>query len=520
MCNSGCNGGYVNVALEYVKSNGVVPESCVPYTSAQGGEVANCPNNCTVKPFHSVSPYHIQGYRYVSGEENIMTELVKNGSLSVSFTVYTDFTYYVGGVYKHVLGREEGGHAVKLIGYGVDAASGAKYWLLQNSWGPAWGEGGYFRMIRGEDNCGIEQDVWAAYVETPPPAAVPCATNGENGTVVSVPTTSTRMCPQVNYDSCMLFSPSDQDETVRGNIAMLRSQGAAPLCLAAARAYLCASSFPRALVNASDLTQAASVLPPCMRTCRAYAQQCRGSGVYCENLPDQPGIDCTAHDPVPVDPPVVCPTAGGCAVTAAVPMTICAGMLPYARTCISSPADAERQVNATLNHFAALTTMGNKWCKMAMKQFACARGYPRCGPDNALMDVCESTCMDAFTLCNSSSGPSYCNYEPGSWELGSNCTGFPAVQPPPPAHTTLPPPAQTPTPSLFLQRVPVWLMLVAAAGCCVVAFLGSCICMCCCCRGKSDPNEIESAQSLLRRRGLDTDRAFKKSNNSSAFRHV
>lgn len=39
---------------------------------------------------------------------------------------------------------------------GIDQPSGEKYWLIQNTWGPAWGEEGFFRMKRGDDEFGIE----------------------------------------------------------------------------------------------------------------------------------------------------------------------------------------------------------------------------------------------------------------------------------------------------------------------------------------------------------------------------
>ena len=77
------------------------------------------------------------------------------GPVSTAFTVYSDFENYAGGVYQHTGGNMMGGHAVRIVGWGVDSKSGMKYWKVANSWNPYWGENGYFRIKRGSDECGI-----------------------------------------------------------------------------------------------------------------------------------------------------------------------------------------------------------------------------------------------------------------------------------------------------------------------------------------------------------------------------
>ena len=45
-------------------------------------------------------------------------------------------------------------HSVLFVGYGIE--NGIKYWIIQNSYGPNWGDHGYFKIERGIDLIGSE----------------------------------------------------------------------------------------------------------------------------------------------------------------------------------------------------------------------------------------------------------------------------------------------------------------------------------------------------------------------------
>ncbi len=49
----------------------------------------------------------------------------------------------------------EGGHAVAVTGYGT-TVSGVPFWEVANSWGSAWGDSGYSKIIRGVDAWNLE----------------------------------------------------------------------------------------------------------------------------------------------------------------------------------------------------------------------------------------------------------------------------------------------------------------------------------------------------------------------------
>merc|ERR1711965_296933 len=76
--------------------------------------------------------------------EKVQQDVMQYGSATMAFTVYEDFPTYKSGVYKHVSGSQLGGHAVRLLGWGVE--NGEDYWLIANSWNEEWGNGGTFKI--------------------------------------------------------------------------------------------------------------------------------------------------------------------------------------------------------------------------------------------------------------------------------------------------------------------------------------------------------------------------------------
>jgi cathepsin B len=155
--NYGCEGGYLNLAWQYMQTTGVVADECYPYTSGNGANGA-CFTHCTARGA-TWGLHHSQTAQMFTTVADIMQEVYTNGPVEVAFSVYQDFFSYNGGVYVHRSGALAGGHAVKLIGWGVD--NGQDYWLIANSWGANWGLDGYFMILKGVNECGIESNVIA-----------------------------------------------------------------------------------------------------------------------------------------------------------------------------------------------------------------------------------------------------------------------------------------------------------------------------------------------------------------------
>eukprot|EP00928_Gymnodinium_smaydae_P036312 TRINITY_DN253_c0_g1_i2.p1 TRINITY_DN253_c0_g1~~TRINITY_DN253_c0_g1_i2.p1 ORF type:complete len:389 (-),score=72.92 TRINITY_DN253_c0_g1_i2:156-1262(-) len=192
----GCGGGDINTPWSYIKQTGAVsggqyqgtgpfgkglcsdfslphchhhgPQGKDPYPAegAPGCPSASspqCPKTCDAEAAGEHKEFARDKYAFngevssASGEKEIQQMIMEGGPVETAFTVYSDFENYAGGIYHHVKGEMAGGHAVKMVGWGVE--NGVKYWKLANSWNPYWAENGYFRIKRGNNECGIEDAV-------------------------------------------------------------------------------------------------------------------------------------------------------------------------------------------------------------------------------------------------------------------------------------------------------------------------------------------------------------------------
>lgn len=181
-CGFGCNGGFPGAAWSYWVHKGLVSggpfgsnQGCRPYEIApcehhvngtrpacngEEGTTPKCKREC--QPTYQVKyaddrRFGRSSYSLQRDEQKIRQEIFKNGPVEGAFSVYEDLLNYKEGVYQHVAGKMLGGHAIRILGWGVE--NDTPYWLIANSWNTDWGQNGFFKILRGQNHCGIESDV-------------------------------------------------------------------------------------------------------------------------------------------------------------------------------------------------------------------------------------------------------------------------------------------------------------------------------------------------------------------------
>lgn len=150
--NSGCDGGLMDYAFEFIINNGGIDtEEDYPYTALDG----------TCDQYRkNAKVVNIDRYEDVpENDEKALMTAVAHQPVSVAIEGSgRAFQLYDSGVFTGSCGTDLD-HGVVAVGYGT-TEKGHDYWIVRNSWGSDWGENGYIRMERNLKNtktgkCGI-----------------------------------------------------------------------------------------------------------------------------------------------------------------------------------------------------------------------------------------------------------------------------------------------------------------------------------------------------------------------------
>jgi cathepsin L len=137
----GCEGATAELAFDYVsKEVGIFTEKDYPYKSGWGSDYpCKLP---TAKPVASIGGFQpLPANDYLA----LLNAVAQLGPIAISVDA-TNLARYSSGIYKGCKESSDINHAVVLVGYGEE--KGTKYWLVRNSWGSSYGEKGYVRIER------------------------------------------------------------------------------------------------------------------------------------------------------------------------------------------------------------------------------------------------------------------------------------------------------------------------------------------------------------------------------------
>lgn len=161
---AGCNGGLPDIAYKAIESiGGLELEDEYPYVAHR----TSCHFNKTLSHVRVKGAIDFKA----KDEDGIAKWLTQNGPVSIGINANA-MQFYRGGIshpWKVLCGAGSLDHGVLLVGYGVAKYPKFKkvlpYWIIKNSWGPKWGEQGYYRVFRGDNTCGVSSMASSAVLE-------------------------------------------------------------------------------------------------------------------------------------------------------------------------------------------------------------------------------------------------------------------------------------------------------------------------------------------------------------------
>ena len=170
----GCEGGYPILVGKFLNEFEIIKEDCFPYEAKSSDCSNRCSNYLSEKKKYYVSKYGYLGEYYGNTSEELMLKEIRaNGPMPGNILVPWNFSYYKSGIYMFQHKVEHNNkkiskatimdknidwlkveHSILIVGWGEE--KGVKYWIGGNSWGERFGEDGFFKILRGENECNIE----------------------------------------------------------------------------------------------------------------------------------------------------------------------------------------------------------------------------------------------------------------------------------------------------------------------------------------------------------------------------
>ncbi|KRZ58756.1 Cathepsin L, partial [Trichinella nativa] len=157
----GCNGGYPsNAYKEIIRLGGLTTEKNYSYDGNQG--------TCRFKT-QNAKVYINDSVSLPEDETEIAAYIRENGPVAVGINAFA-MMFYRHGIahpWRFLCSPDALDHGVSIVGYDVEKQSTKPkpYWIIKNSWGTHWGEGGYYMLYRGAGVCGVNKMVTSAIID-------------------------------------------------------------------------------------------------------------------------------------------------------------------------------------------------------------------------------------------------------------------------------------------------------------------------------------------------------------------
>lgn len=151
-----CDGGSASSAMNYIRTNGIVNENCLPYTASD----SSC-SRCS--DWKNRLTYVDELFNFSPSRETIRQNVVDYGPIYTYMGIDSDYGGYFDGNGIYRCTKDSGiNHAVVIVGY----SDSGSYWIVRNSWGTSWNGDGYFKV--GYNECGIDS-TYAGFTYVVPP---------------------------------------------------------------------------------------------------------------------------------------------------------------------------------------------------------------------------------------------------------------------------------------------------------------------------------------------------------------